>query len=160
MVNSIFDFCQKNKRIVTTILAALIPIIACISYGILQGIWIGDFYLPASEWNDEVLYFKQIEGVINYGIPQGYFGYNESTAKELNFSAWSPITLILYVLWGRVFGWSYNAPVICNIVLIGIGLAFLVYKVKMNYMQLGVLAGGMLLCTPISRNMIVRTFLY
>ena len=37
-------------------------------------------YLPASSWSDEVVYSKQLSAVVQYGAPQGYFGFNESHA--------------------------------------------------------------------------------
>lgn len=40
-----------------------------------------DIYLPASSWSDEVVYSKQLSAVVQYGAPQGYFGFNESHAE-------------------------------------------------------------------------------
>lgn len=154
MANFLFDFLKKNKRIVVVVLAFLTPIVACILFGLLQGTWIGNYYLPASGWNDEILYFKQIEGVVEHGIPRGYFGYDESCAQNLTFSAWSPIIMSLYVLWGKLFGWSYNAPILCNIFLICVGTAFFAWKAKLDYKQLGLWAGFVLLFTPLSRYML------
>ena len=47
--------------------------------------------------NDEVMYLKQIQSVVSYGVPQGYFGYNGSTARVATFGAWSPIICFIYV---------------------------------------------------------------
>jgi len=136
------------------ILAFLTPIIACVVFGLLQGQWIGNYYLPSSQWNDELLYFKQVEGVVEYGYPQGFFGYNESNAEKLTFSAWSPIIIVIYVLWGKIFGWSMQAPMICNVLLICAGLAFFAYKAKLEYKQLGLLGGFVILFIPLSRFML------
>lgn len=60
------------------------------------------YYLPNSLWNDEVIYFKTIEGIKEFGIPQGYFGYNESHARMGTFGAWSPVIYLFDAMWGGV----------------------------------------------------------
>lgn len=45
-----------------------------------------DIYLPASEWNDELIYYKQVEVAVNYGESIGYYGYNESHAEVSSFA--------------------------------------------------------------------------
>ena len=42
--------------------------------------------LITSQWNDELFYFKQVEAIINYGFPRGYYGFNESKALSLSFA--------------------------------------------------------------------------
>ena len=39
-----------------------------------------DIYLPTGWCSDEVSYYKQVEAIIKNGMPQGYWGYNESRA--------------------------------------------------------------------------------
>ena len=29
----------------------------------------GDVFLPSSYWNDELMYFKQVEAVVSHGLP-------------------------------------------------------------------------------------------
>lgn len=86
------------------ILYVLLPLIAigifCLRYN--QNIF--NYFLPNSQWNDEVIYYKTIEGITEYGIPQGYFGYNESRASIGTFGAWSPIIYVFDAIWGGVFG--------------------------------------------------------
>lgn len=154
MEYSVFNFFKKNSKIVIAGIAFIVPVVACIIFALLQGEWLGNFYLPASQWNDELLYYKQVEGVIEYGRPLGYYGYNESTAQQYTFGAWSPVIMSVYILWGTLFGWSYVSPIVCNILLISIALACFAYKAKLEYKQMGLIAGVMILFVPISRFMI------
>lgn len=95
-------YCLANKRMITEI------------------------YLPSGSWNDEAFYYKQVEAMIKYGIPQGYFGYAEQGAKYLTLGAWSPAILVPYVILGKIFGWGLLSPIFCNLFLFSIAL-FLFY---------------------------------
>lgn len=84
----------RDKRYVTLIkaaLLALLPLLCAMARCAVQGGSIGQVYLPGSQWNDELFYYKQVEGIITYGYPQGFFGFNESHALKLSFAAWSPV---------------------------------------------------------------------
>lgn len=87
-------------------------IVFCARYN--QNVW--QVYLPNSQWNDEVIYYKIIEGIKSYGIPQGYFGYNESHALVGSFGAWSPAVYIFDVICASIFGWNYYMPILARIV--------------------------------------------
>ncbi len=76
------------------VLLALLPVIACLVYCVGKGQGIGQIYLPASERNDELIYYKQVEAILRCGYPQGYFGFNESHALRLSFAAWSPVLML------------------------------------------------------------------
>lgn len=136
------------------LLAALLPVFCCMVYCASQGKSIGQVYLPSSEWNDELYYFKQMEGIVKYGYPQGYFGFNESHALKLSFAAWSPVLVFPWILWGLLFGWNLMSPVICNIVLMTIAMAGFVLLVRPSWKQEGLL--GVLFClyTPFVRYML------
>lgn len=118
---------------------ALLPILCCLVYCAIQGRSIGEVYLPGSEWNDELFYFKQVEGIVNYGYPQGYFGFNESHALKLSFAAWSPVLVFPWIIWGLLFGWNLMSPIICNIFLLTLTMFLFVWLVKPTWKQLGVL---------------------
>lgn len=114
---------KTNKRYVTLIkslLLGLLPVICCLVYCAAQGHQLSDVYLPSSEWNDELLYYKQVEGIINYAYPLGYFGYNESRALTLSFGAWSPLLFFPWIIWGLLFGWNFMSPILCNIFLMSL----------------------------------------
>lgn len=105
----------------------LIPLVALVAYGIRYNQNIFDYYLPNSQWNDEVIYYKSIEGILEYGMPKGYFGYNESHAKWGNLGAWSPYIYFFDVLWGRIINWNYYAPIVARIVFAILG--FVIYGI-------------------------------
>lgn len=121
-------------------LMALLPIIWCMIYCGVQGYSILDVYLPGSEWNDELFYFKQVEAILEYGYPVGYFGFNESRAQFLSFAAWSPVLVIPWVLWGALFGWNLLSPVLCNLFLMSAAIFVFVLLTKPDKKQMGILA--------------------
>lgn len=127
------DWWKQDKRYMTllkAVLMALLPLLCCLVRTAAEGRSIGQVYLPSSEWNDELFYFKQVEGIVNYGFPRGYFGFNESHALQLSFAAWSPVLVFPWILWGLLFGWNLLSPVICNIVLLTITMFVFVWLVK------------------------------
>lgn len=136
------DWWKQDKRYMTllkAVLMALLPLFCCLVRTAAEGRSIGQVYLPSSEWNDELFYFKQVEGIVNYGFPRGYFGFNESHALQLSFAAWSPVLVFPWILWGLLFGWNLLSPVICNIVLLIITMFVFVWLVKPTWKQLGIL---------------------
>ena len=136
------DWWKQDKRYMTllkAVLMALLPLLCCLVRTAAEGRSIGQVYLPSSEWNDELFYFKQVEGIVNYGFPRGYFGFNESHALQLSFAAWSPVLVFPWILWGLLFGWNLMSPVICNIVLLTIAMFVFVWLVKPTWKQLGIL---------------------
>lgn len=148
---------KQDKRYLTLLKAALmacLPILCCLVYCAMQGKSIGEVYLPSSEWNDELFYFKQVEGIVNFGYPQGYFGFNESHALKLSFAAWSPVLVFPWILWGLLFGWNLFSPVICNILLLTLAMFVFVWLVKPAWKQLGILTLLFCLYTPFVRYML------
>lgn len=151
------DWWKQDKRYMTfikAVLLALLPVLCCLVYCAAQGQSIGRVYLPSSEWNDELFYFKQVEGIVNYGYPQGYFGFNESHALKLSFAAWSPVLVFPWVIWGFLFGWNLMSPIICNIVLMTVCCFLFVWLVRPTWKQLGIMALLFCLYTPFVRYML------
>lgn len=147
------EWWKKDKRYMTCLRAAVLaclPILGCVLYCSLQGKSIGQVYLPASGRNDELLYYKQVEAMLDYGYPQGYFGYNESRALRLSFGAWSPLLVLPWLLWGLVFGWDLLSPVICNIFLLTLSLFLFALLAKPRWKQIGITAFLYLLYPPFS----------
>lgn len=128
---------------IKAIFIGLVPLLGGIIFCASQGQSIFEISLLYSEWNDELFYFKQVEGILEYGIPQGFFGFNESKAQYLSFAAWSPLLVIPWIIWGALFGWTLNSPIMCNIVIIMI-IMFIFAKV-VNLKQ---------------KNIVVLTILY
>ena len=137
-----------------SLLLGLLPLVCCLVYCAMQGQSIGRVYLPGSEWNDELFYFKQVEAIVNFGYPQGYFGFNESHALKLSFAAWSPVLVFPWILWGLLFGWNLMSPVICNIVLMTLACVLFVWLVHPTWKQQGILTLLFCLYTPFVRYML------
>ncbi len=151
------SFLKENKRtemIIKGLAALLFPLILCVVYCAIQGKTIGDVFLPAGEWNDELFYFKQVEGMVKFGFPRGYFGFNESYAEVMSFAAWSPVLVFPWVIWGVIFGWGFMSPVICNIVLMCLTTCAFVLITKISYRQMVLLGAGMIFFVPFDRYML------
>jgi len=158
-MNRIFGW-KQNKNAVTilkAVILALLPLACCTIYCAVQGYQIRDVYLPSTEgkiWNDELFYYKQVESILNYGYPLGYFGYNESHALKFSFGAWSPVLVSPWVIWGKVFGWNLMSPVICNIVLMSLSCFLFVLLAKPTWKQLIFLTLFFCIYTPFVRYML------
>lgn len=72
-------------------------------------------WLPTSIYNDEVMYNRQVAGILAGGQPSGYFGYNETHAEVGRFGAWGPIVIYLYAIPAVLFGTGVNTMFWCNI---------------------------------------------
>ncbi len=156
-MKKIIEFWRRDKRYITmlkAVLLALLPVLCCVVYCGTAGGSIGEVYLPAGEWNDELFYYKQVEGIINFGYPQGYFGFNESHAQRLSFAAWSPVLVFPWIVWGLLFGWNLLSPILCNIGLMSLACFLFVWLVKPTWKQLGILTLLFSLYVPFSRQML------
>lgn len=150
-------FWKKNKRYSLALKAALLtllPYLCCLVYCAGSGHSIGDVYLPASEWNDELFYYKQVEGILSYGYPYGYYGFNESHALSLSFAAWSPVLFFPWIAWGALFGWNLTAPIWCNIFLMMFAMFGFTILVKPTWKQVGILTILFCLFKPFARYML------
>lgn len=156
-MNQLRNWWKTDKRYVTAgkaLLMAMLPILCCMVYLAMQGQKMGNVFLPGSEWNDELFYFKQVESIVKFGYPQGYFGFNESHALKLSFAAWSPVLVFPWILWGLLFGWNLMSPIICNILLLTIAMFVFVWLVKPTWRQIGILTFLFCLYTPFVRYML------
>lgn len=138
---------EKIKQHITTYirfykaaLMALVPLIVCAVTCGIQGYAIWDAYIPASDWNDELFYYKQVEGMVRYGYPYGYFGFNESHAEVLSFAAWSPVLVWPWLIWGFLFGWNLMSPIYCNIVIMMAAVFLFVWLTKPDLKQMARMA--------------------
>lgn len=136
------------------LLMSFLPLLCCVVTCALQGRSIAEVYLPAGEWNDELFYFKQVEGMVHFGYPQGYFGFNESFAIKASFAAWSPVLVFPWIFWGLLFGWNLLSPIYCNIFLMMLSMFLFVWLVKPSGRQMGLLAILYAVFTPLTRYML------
>lgn len=84
-------------------------------------------------WNDELFYYKQIQGTAAYGMPQGYFGYNQSEAMFGTFGAWSPIIIYFYTFLYIILGKTFLSLYISNILLIVVSLVIFFFMNQFSY---------------------------
>ncbi len=155
---------KKNRRFrnrnifFKAMVLALLPVFCCLVYALTAGHGIKGISLLGSTWNDELFYFKQVEGIISNGYPQGFFGFNESHALKLSFAAWSPVLAFFWIIWGKIFGWTLASPFFCNCVCYGISLAILclltapdwkkVMAITVTFMTFSMNARYVLSCMP------------
>lgn len=83
-----------------------------------------EIFLPVSSWSDEVIYSKQLAAAVQYGAPQGYFGFNESHAAVGTYAAWGPAVFLVYALPGLLLR-GQNAFLWCNLLFVVLGWTFL-----------------------------------
>jgi 4-amino-4-deoxy-L-arabinose transferase-like glycosyltransferase len=76
-------------------------------------------------WSDEAFYFLQLRGMVEYGAPLGYFGYNGGTASISTFGFHGLGVLVPYFLFAKVFGLHFYTIFLFNVFLMS--LAVLVY---------------------------------
>nr|WP_296455237.1 hypothetical protein [uncultured Acetatifactor sp.] len=133
---------------------ACLPVIACLVCCAARGQGIGQVYLPSSERNDELIYYKQVEAILEYGYPRGYFGFNESHALRLSFAAWSPALMLPWVLWGLLFGWNLLSPVLCNLFLLTGAMLLYGLLAKPDWKQTGIISLLFFLYMPFSWYML------
>lgn len=106
---------KKISEIAYICLLAISPLIIAEIYCACFGGSLTKLYLPANVWNDELYYYKIVAGMVKYGLPKGYFGYNEVPAVIGPFATWSPFIFFPYAIWGRIFGWNFNSTYLCNV---------------------------------------------
>lgn len=130
---------QKYFDISKIVLAFLFPVFICIFQCLRLNASLGDIYLADSQVNDDLFYFKQVESVLTHGIPQGYFGYNESHALLLSFGAWTLPMLLIWIVWGCIFGWTISSFYWCNLCFAAVALALFVYWAKPQWKQMALM---------------------
>ena len=145
---------EMKKRIVGAGILGILPLVLCVIYCATYGKTLGDVYLPNSYWNDELLYYKQVEGILKSGVPGGYFGYNESRAPMLSFAVWSPVLMTPWVIWGKLFGWNFFSPFLCNLICLMAGMTVFGYLARPTQKQLITIAALLGLFTPFTRFVI------
>lgn len=124
---------MKSK--IELICFACIPLLACTVFAALQGMALWQIDPFASLWNDEVFYYEQIEAMVKYGAPLGYFGYNGSFAEIGTLGAWPAFVLYPYVLLGYVFGISPYHMIVFNIVIMMLAFGVFYYLAKPDKWQ-------------------------
>ena len=81
-------------------------------------------------WNDEAAYFAQVKLLLQHGLSSGYWGFNGGHAILGTGGAWSASILLPYVLFGKLFGWTYTSVSIANVVYLCLANALFLWLVK------------------------------
>lgn len=130
----------KNNKISGIICIAILGLLPVLSVLIRNIISPAPVSLITSQWNDELFYFKQVESIIDYGYPRGFYGFNESKALSLSFAAWSPVLVWPWVLFGSIFGWTLDNVFIYNLLIYIIAMISFGVLVKPNFKQTAVIS--------------------
>jgi len=88
---------------------------------------------------------------LSHGVPQGYFGFNESHGLYLSFAAWSPILLLGWVLYGVVLGWNLLSPVWANLLMMSLAMFAFGLLVKPDKKQMAWISGLYISFIPVTR---------
>ena len=91
-----------------------------------------EIFLPVSSWSDEVIYSKQLSAAVQYGAPQGYFGFNESHAAVGTYAAWGPAVFLVYALPGLLLR-GQNAFLWCNLLFVVLGWTFFARAARLGW---------------------------
>ena len=131
---------KKNFKLsgfICILILGLLPVLSVLIRNIINPAPVS---LITSQWNDELFYFKQVEAIIKYGFPRGYYGFNESKALSLSFAAWSPVLVWPWVLFGFIFGWTMKSVFVYNLIIYVIAMISFGALVKSNIKQTAVIS--------------------
>ena len=127
------NFTDKSttyKRLISGFIWMSVPMLGVLVLSAVSRMAFWNVSLTAGKANDEMFYFKQIQAMIDYNVPQGYFCYNEVPPLIGSMGAWVPLIYIPYFVFGKIFGWSYASPLIANMIFACIGFFFWGYFVE------------------------------
>lgn len=66
-------------------------------------------------WSDEYFYHAQVKGVLAYGKPLGYWGYNGTHAVVGTFGAWGASVIYLLSLFAGLIPGNFNMLILSNL---------------------------------------------
>ncbi len=127
----------KISGIICIIILGLLPVLSIVIRNIVSPAPVS---LLTSQWNDELFYFKQVESIIDYGYPRGFYGFNESKALSLSFAAWSPVLVWPWVVFGFLFGWTQSSVFVYNLIIYVIAMLVFGSLVRPNVKQTAVIS--------------------
>lgn len=125
----------KNPRVINLICTAVLGLLPFIYVLVKILIDPTPVSLITSEWNDELFYFKQVEAIIDYGYPLGYYGFNDGHALALSFAAWSPVLVWPWVVLGILFGWTMKSVFVFNAIIYSVALILFAVMTKPSVKQ-------------------------
>ncbi len=135
------------------LLLASLPAVSCWVRLLASSASFNEIWPPLSRWFDEIFYFKQTEDIITYGMPQGFFGFNESSSASGSFGAWVPVILYPAALFGKLFGYGQFSPYIFNIVFLSVSLLLFGVLARINLGDMSAMYLLLFAFPPLSRYM-------
>lgn len=125
------------KYILSVLGFAFTPLLSCLllCLRVCHTFNLNSIFIANSSWNDEIFYYKMIEGMAKYNMPLGYFGYNGSVANIGTLGPWNPVIMLLHVMYAKIFGWSMMSPIYCNILLMMISMTVFAMLVRPSLRQ-------------------------
>ena len=127
---------EKREWIIKVIVAFAIPTVLLLFFCVLKGVSFADIFIPGARKNDCLFYYKVVESIIQYGMPRGYFGYNETHALVGSLPTWSPVTYLPWIIWGKMFGWNDLSAVICNLFFFSLSIAVFVFLLRPKWINI------------------------
>jgi len=127
------------------VVALLFPTVLCFIYCLLRKSSLFSLYVPNSINNDCLFYYKQVEGILAYGMPRGFFGFNESHALIGSLGAWSPVIYLPWVIWGRLFGWNYSSVLVSNLFCFSVSFGGFILLAKPKWREILFFGGSLIL---------------
>ena len=138
---------KKNIRVdfIKLIVALIFPSFLCFLYCFLRKSSLFSLYVPNAINNDCLFYYKQVEGILAYGMPRGFFGFNESHALIGSLGAWSPVIYLPWVIWGGIFGWNYSSVLASNICFFSVSFGGFILLAKPKWRDILFFFGSLML---------------
>lgn len=129
-----------NNKLVNQLIelgaCVIVPLILMeLYFAVTYKVHLWNIYALATTWNDDVVYYKQLTGVLKYGCPQGYFGYNESYASIGTFGFWGATVIYIYAFFGWIFGIQPNTWIYCNVLMLITAWYIFVKCTKINFFK-------------------------
>ncbi len=106
-----------NNTFALSILLAMLPWFVFFFTMFYDGASFKSLMIPFHN-NDELIYYYQVDGLINHGGPLGLYGYHEWYSNISSYGAWSPVLMINYLAFGKLFGWTTVRAIIYNVIML------------------------------------------
>ena len=125
------EFLNKSNivKLILCLFLIALPFLCDIIISLCNG-YNGSFRIFIPAWSDEFGWYHQVDSIIHYGAPLGYYGYNESFAAVGTFGPWGIAPLLPYALLGSIFGWSLSSMAIFNMTFLSISILSFILLTK------------------------------
>lgn len=97
---------------------------------------------PVPAISDELFWYHQITGMVDSGLPLGYYGYNGLHAPIGTCGPWGIAILLPYALWGKLFGFGLHSMSHANVAFLGLSLCLFALMIRMSRREFPYVAIG------------------